>query len=217
MEWSWPAAASAAPKIAAGLGVTLMATLLASLVALGMGLVLALLARSRLRGVAALTRGLVDFIRCTPLIVQLYLLFYLLPDLGLYLSPLAAGVTGLGLHYAAYLSEVYRAGIDNVPRSQLEAAHAINLTRWQTMRYVILPQAIPPMLPSIGNYVLAMFKETPLLSVITLVEIMLIARGISTTTYRYLEPITIVGFYFLLLSLPCAWAIRRLERLIARG
>lgn len=214
MDWSWPAAFAAAPKIAAGLGVTLLATVLASVVALVLGLIFAVMLRSRLRPVAAATRWFVDFIRCTPLIVQLYVLFYILPDVGIFLTPLVAGVTGLGVHYASYLSEVYRSGIENVPKSQLEAARAINLTRSQTMLYVILPQAIPPMLPSIGNYILAMLKETPILSVITVVEIMMIARGISTATYRYLEPMTIVGFYFLLLSLPCAWAVRRLERRI---
>ena len=83
-----------------------------------------------------------EFIRGTPLLVQLYFLFYVLPDLGILLSPLVAGVIGLGLHYGTYTSEVYRAGIDNVPRGQWEAAKACNLTRTQTWRHIILPQAI---------------------------------------------------------------------------
>ncbi|RWN48882.1 ectoine/hydroxyectoine ABC transporter permease subunit EhuD [Mesorhizobium sp.] len=214
MEWDWQFALQSAPRIAGGIGITLIVTGLGSLLALVLGLVFALLARSRTVLISGLTRLLVDFIRGTPLLVQLYVMFYVLPDIGILLQPLLVGVIGLGVHYAAYLSEVYRAGIDNVSRGQWEAGTAINLSRWQVMQHVVLPQAIPPMLPTIGNYILSMFKETPLLSVITVVEMMAVARGISTTTYRFLEPITIVGLYFLLLSLPCAFALQRWERWI---
>ncbi|APO69827.1 ectoine/hydroxyectoine ABC transporter permease protein EhuD 1 (plasmid) [Rhizobium gallicum] len=212
MNWDWSFALQAAPQIAAGMGITLISTGIGSLTAIILGLVFALLVRSRVILIRVPTRVVVDFIRGTPLLVQLFAIFYILPDIGILLQPLVAGVIGLGIHYAAYLSEVYRAGIDNIPLGQWEAGTAANLTRWQVMRYVILPQAIPVMLPTIGNYILSMFKETPLLSVITVVEMMSIAGGISTTTYRFLEPITIVGFYFLLLSLPCAMALQRMER-----
>lgn len=216
MTWSWEFAFEIAPIIATGLWVTVIATFLGSCLALALGLVFALLARSPVRPLALGTRWLIDFIRGTPLLVQLYVLFFLMPDIGIYLAPLAAGIIGLGVHYAAYLCEVYRAGIENVPRGQWEAGRAINLTRWQIMWRIILPQAIPPMLPTIGNYILSMFKETPLLSVITVLEIMAIARGISTSTFRFLEPITIVGLYFLILSVPCAILLDKLEKRINR-
>ncbi|MDA4635977.1 ABC transporter permease subunit, partial [Escherichia coli] len=100
---------------------------------------------------------LADFIRGTPLLVQLYFIFYVLPDAGITLSPLVAGVIGLGLHYGTYTAEVYRGGIDNVARGQWEAARACNLSAFQTWTRIILPQALPPMIPALANYFIAMF------------------------------------------------------------
>ena len=93
-----------------------------------------------------------ELIRGTPLLVQLYFLFYILPDLGLLLSPLTAGVVGLGLHYSTYTAEVYRTGIDAIPSGQWEASKAANLTARQTWIHIIIPQAIPPMIPALANY-----------------------------------------------------------------
>ena len=156
-----------------------------------------------------------DFIRGTPLLVQLYFLFFILPDLGILLSPLAAGVIGLGIHYSAYISEVYGAGIDNVSKGQWEASKAVNLTVPQTWRHVILPQAIPPMIPALANYFVAMFKETPLLAAITVIELMNAARSVANESYRYLEPMTLVGVFFLLVSIPCVLMLRHLEKRFA--
>jgi polar amino acid transport system permease protein len=212
MEWDWAFAKSILPTLAKGAVVTIEATLLGSIVAMILGLVFAILRRSPARWLAEATGFLVGFVRGTPLLVQLYLLFYVLPDFGIFLSPLAAGVVGLGIHYASYTSEVYRAGIDNVARGQWEAATAVNLTTWQRWRHVIIPQAVPPMLPVLANYFIAMFKETPLLSAITVVELMSRARGVANFYYRYLEPMTMVGIFFLVLSVPSALGLRWLER-----
>jgi polar amino acid transport system permease protein len=171
-----------------------------------------LLRRSGSRIIADATRLFVEFIRGTPLLVQLYFLFYVLPDAGLLLPPLLAGVIGLGVHYSTYMSEVFRAGVENVHRSQWEAAKACNLTTAQTWRHVILPQAIPPMIPALANYLVAMFKETSLLSVITVVELMARARSVADTNFRYLEPMTLVGAFFLVISIVSVVIIRRLER-----
>jgi polar amino acid transport system permease protein len=180
-------------------------------VALTLGLVLALARRSRHRLLAWPTGALVEFVRSTPLLVQIYLLFYILPDAGLRLSPLATGVLALGLHYAAYCSEVYRAGLESVPRGQWEAAVALNLTRWRMMKDIIIPQAIPPVVPALGNYLVAMFKDTPLLSAITVLEVMQAAKLVGSETFRYVEPLTLVGVLFLVLSLLSAAAIRWVE------
>ena len=155
---------------------------------------------------------LADFIRGTPLLVQLYFIFYVLPDAGITLSPLVAGVIGLGLHYGTYTAEVYRGGIDNVARGQWEAARACNLSAFQTWTRIILPQALPPMIPALANYFIAMFKETPLLSAITVLELMNQARSIANYNYRYIEPITLVGAFFLVISLVSVIALRWLER-----
>lgn len=212
MEWNWDVAYAVLPKLAQGLVVTVEATILGALVAYILGLALALLKMSPVKLVALTAYWLSEFVRRTPLLVQLYFLFYVLPDLGIFLEPLVAGVIGLGLHFSTYTSEVYRAGIENVPRGQWEATRALNYTRYQTMRYAILPQAIPPMIPPLANYLITMFKETPLLSAITVVELFNAANIYANSHYKYLEPMTLVGLFFLLVSIPSAYAAMRLEK-----
>ncbi|MGO6907547.1 ectoine/hydroxyectoine ABC transporter permease subunit EhuD, partial [Rhizobium ruizarguesonis] len=157
-----------------------------------------------------------EFIRGTPLLVQLYFIFYVLPDIGIRLAPRVAGVIGMGIHYATYTAEVYRAGIENVPRGQWEAAKATNLSTRQAWIHVILPQAIPPMIPALANYFIAMFKETPLLSAITVLELMNQAKSIANSNYRYIEPMTLVGVFFLVISLISVVGLRWLEERYAR-
>jgi polar amino acid transport system permease protein len=157
----------------------------------------------------------VEFIRSTPLLIQIYLVFYVLPQWGLTLSPLATGVVALGLHYGAYMSEVYRAGIDAVAPGQRDAAVALNLGRWHAFRRIILPQAIRPVVPALGNYVIAMFKDTPMLSTITVLELLNVARNIGSETFRYVEPLTLVGAFFLVASLLAARLVRAVERRMA--
>jgi polar amino acid transport system permease protein len=211
-NWDWDFAREILPDLLRGLVVTVQATLVGSALALSLGLVLALLRRSPVLPVRLATKGVIEFVRSTPLLVQLYFLFFVLPTFGVTLSGFQAGVLGLGVHYATYTSEVYRAGIEGVPRGQWEAATALNLPAARVWRSVILPQAIPRVLPALGNYVIAMFKETPLLSVITVMEMLAEAKGIGSRTFRYNEPFTLVGVLFLLVSLPASLAVRRLER-----
>jgi len=127
---------------------------------------------------------------------------------------LTAGILALGIHYAAYCSEVYRAGFDNIHRGQWEAAIALNLGSWTTFRDVIIPQAIPPVIPALGNYLVALFKETPLLSAIAVLELMQTAKIMGSETFRYTEPITLVGLFFLTMSLISAVLIRWVEKAI---
>lgn len=216
MSWSWPFVLEILPMLIDGVKITILATLLGAVVALVLGLALALLRQSGSRVLSRATGLLCEFIRGTPLLVQLYFLFYILPDAGVRLPPLVAGVLGLGLHYATYAAEVYRAGIASVPRGQWEAARACNLTRAQTWRQIILPQAVPPIIPALANYFVAMFKETPLLSVVTILELMGQARTIANYSYRYLEPITLVGVFFLVISLISVAALRAIERRFGR-
>ncbi len=216
MEWDWEFVARIMPQLMEGLKLTLLATLLGAVLAAVMGLVFALLRRSHSRVVSRGTGFTVEFIRGTPLLVQLYFIFYVLPDFGILLPPLVAGVIGLGLHYATYASEVYRSGIENVPRGQWEAARAANLTPRQTWVHVVLPQAMPPMIPALANYLIAMFKETPLLMAITVLELMGQARIIANTHYRYVEPMTMVGVIFLVISLISVFGLRWLERRYGR-
>lgn len=212
MEWDWAFVREIMPTLLEGVKITILATILGSALAAVLGLAIALLRRSENRIVSRTVGFLAEFIRGTPLLVQLYFIFYVLPDFGLLLPPLTAGVIGLGLHYGTYAAEVYRAGIDNVPRGQWEAAKACNLNGRQTWTHVILPQAIPPMIPALANYFIAMFKETPLLSAITVLELMNQAKSVANTYYRYVEPMTLVGAFFLVISLFSVVLLRWLER-----
>ncbi|KGJ19482.1 ectoine/hydroxyectoine ABC transporter permease subunit EhuD [Paracoccus sanguinis] len=216
MDWDWSFAWSIMPQLLAGVRITILATILGAAVAAVLGLVFAILRRSPNRWIARPTAFVVQFIRGTPLLVQLYFIFYVLPDIGIRLPALAAGVLGMGLHYATYAAEVYRGGIEAVPRGQWEAARATNLTARQTWVHVILPQAAPPMIPAMANYLLAMFKETPLLSAITVLELMNQARSAANFSYRYVEPMTLVGVFFLVISLISVAILRWLERRYAR-
>ena len=212
MEWDWNVAMSVMPRLAAGLVVTVQATFVGALLAYVIGLFIAILKMSRLGLVRAVTYWTSEFIRRTPLLVQLYFLFYVLPDIGIFLSPFLAGVIGLGLHFSTYTSEVFRAGIENVPKGQWDASRALNYSPVQTWRFVVLPQAIPPMIPPLANYLIVMFKETPLLAAITVVELFNAANIYSNSHYKYLEPMTLVGAFFLLVSVPSAIAAIKLER-----
>ncbi len=212
MEWDWAFVREIMPTLLEGVKITILATILGSVLAAVLGLAIALLRRSENRLVSRTVGFLAEFIRGTPLLVQLYFIFYVLPDFGLLLPPLTAGVIGLGLHYGTYAAEVYRAGIDNVPRGQWEAAKACNLNARQTWTHIILPQAIPPMMPALANYFIAMFKETPLLSAITVLELMNQAKSVANTYYRYVEPMTLVGAFFLVISLFSVVLLRWLER-----
>ncbi|TCU31478.1 ectoine/hydroxyectoine ABC transporter permease subunit EhuD [Rhizobium azibense] len=211
MDWSWEFVAEITPALLQGLAVTVQITLISSVVALTIGLFFAIAKMSPIIFVRRPATVVTEAIRRTPLLVQLYFLFYVLPDLGIVLSPVVAGVIGLGLHYSTYVSEVYRAGIMNVPAGQWEAAKACNLTTKQTWTEIVLPQAIPPMVPPLGNYVIAMFKETPILSAITVLDLMGEALAQANFSYRYLEPITLVATGFLVVSLCSAAIIKLLE------
>ena len=194
-----------------GLGVTLQAVFWGMLIALLLGLVWAICRRSKWKVLSWTAGGIVEFVRSTPLLVQLYFFFYVLPHAGLSTSPLLTGILGLGLHYSCYTAEVYRAGINAVPRGQWQAAQALNFTQWQTYRHVVLPQAIPPIIPALGNYLIAMFKDAPMLSLITVLGILGRAKIVGNETADYLEPLTIVGIIFLVISLISGLAINWLQ------
>ncbi|MFC5252433.1 ectoine/hydroxyectoine ABC transporter permease subunit EhuD [Streptomyces nigrescens] len=204
------------PEILKGLWITIQATFYGSLVSFALGLVWAMALRSRSRWVTWPVSIFVEFIRNTPLLVQLFFLFFVLPGWGLTFAPLTTGVIGLGLHYSTYTSEVYRAGIDGVPPGQWEAATALNLPRRRTWTAVILPQAFRRVVPALGNYVIAMFKDTPLLAGITVADMLFQANSISATTFDYLEPITVVGILFVVISYPTSLLLRALERRLVR-
>lgn len=217
MTWDWEFAREIMPRLLDGFTLTILATFLASGMSLILGLFFALAKRSNRRAISMPVYGLTEFIRRTPILVQLYFVFYVLPTAGVKLAPLTAGVIGLGLHYATYTSEIYRAGIGAVPRGQWDAVQALGLPKWRAWSNVILPQAIPGILPALGNTVIAMFKETALLSAITVQELLGTAREIGTESYNYLEPLMLAGALYFAISYPSSLFVRYLEGRVARG
>lgn len=215
MMWDWAYTFEVLPRLTKAAVITIEATLLGFAIAATVGLVLALVRLAIPRAALPISIA-VELIRSTPLLIQIFFIYFVLPNFGIVLDAFAAGVLAIGIHYAAYCSEVYRAGFDNVHRGQWEAAVALNLGSWTTFRDIILPQAIPPIIPALGNYLVALFKETPLLSAIAVLELMQTAKIIGSETFRYTEPITLVGLFFLAMSLISAIGIRIVEGLINR-
>ena len=213
--WDWEFAIRILPQLARAFVLTVQITLVSGAIAMIGGLLLMLARRSRLRVVRLITGATVEFIRSTPLLVQLYFVFFVLPEIGLRLSPLMTGILALSLHYSAYTSEVYRGGIESVPQGQWDAALVLDLSRTTTWRVVILPQMIPLVMAPLSNYFILMFKDTPILSAITVFEVLTEARVIGARTFRYTEPMTIIGLLFLMVSYISSVALRALERRVA--
>ncbi|WP_086800411.1 ectoine/hydroxyectoine ABC transporter permease subunit EhuD [Streptomyces caniscabiei] len=216
MNWDWNAVTDFLPHFYDGLLVTLQALALGSVVSFLLGLVWALLVRTPTRWVSWPVGVVTEFIRNTPLLVQLFFLFYVLPEWGLTFSALTTGVFAIGLHYSTYTMQVYRAGIEAVPAGQWEAATALNLPVRRTWTVVILPQAVRRVVPSLGNYVISMLKDTPILMVITVPEMLSEARLYAQETFRFTEPLTVIGVAFILISYLASLLLRTLERRLVR-
>jgi len=211
MIWDWQYTLTILPDLARAAIVTVEATFISFFIAAILGLVLALL---RMKGgvIGWFTSAFVEIIRSTPLLIQIFFIFFVLPRYGVALDAFTAGIIALSLHYGCYCSEVYRAGLDAVPRGQWEACTALNLSSWNTFKNIILPQAIPPIVPALGNYLVALFKDTPLLSAIAVLELVQTAKILGSENFRYTEPMTLVGVAFLILSLISSAGIRWVER-----
>lgn len=211
MLFDWGFALEIFPVLLRASIITVEATLLGFVLAALLGLILAIMRISPNAWLSWSATGFVEFIRSTPLLIQIFFLFFVFPEFGIVLDAFTAGVLALGIHYGCYCSEVYRAGLENIPKGQWEASIALNLSPLVTFRDIIIPQAIPPVIPALGNYLVALFKETPLLSAIAVLELMQTAKIIGSETFRYIEPITLVGLFFLFFSLVSAALIRRVE------
>jgi polar amino acid transport system permease protein len=214
VNWDWNVVEDFMPRFWDGVLITLQALALGSLIAFSLGLVWAIAQRSRYAAIRWPVQAVTEFIRNTPLLVQLFFLFYVVPEWGPSMSPLMTGIVGLGLHYSTYTAEVYRAGIGGVPAGQWEAATALSLPRTRTWTAVILPQAIRRVVPALGNYVIAMLKDSPMIGIIGALEMFREAQGFSNETFTT-EAYTIVGIAFIAIAYPASLLIRVLERRLA--
>jgi polar amino acid transport system permease protein len=215
-HWRWDFTWQILPRLLEATLNTLAAAGIGYAIALVVGLAFALAQRTPFKPLTLAVREFVEFIRSTPLILQIFFVFFVGPQFGIRLSPWVAGMIAIGLHYSAYLSEVYRGGLEAVPAGQWEACTALNLSTRDTYLRIIIPQALPPALAGMGNYLVGIFKDTPMLSVIGVAELMHTANAIGSENYRFLEPYTIVGMIFLAISLPTAGLIRLFEGWVRR-
>ena len=211
-EWRWDFAIEILPQMLLATLNTILAAGIGYAIAAVVGLLFLLGQRTPIKIVNMVNREIVEFIRSTPLLIQLFFVYFVLPQFGITLSAWVCGMITIGLHFGTYLSEVYRGALEGVPKTQWEACRALNFSTFYTYRKIILPQAFPIAIPGMGNYLVGIFKDTPLLSTIGVAELFHAATAVGGYHYRYLEPYTIVGLIFLTLSIPAAMWIRKLEK-----
>ena len=211
-EWRWDFAIEILPQMLLATLNTILAAGIGYAIAVIVGLLFLLGQRTPIKIVNMINREIVEFIRSTPLLIQLFFVYFVLPQFGITLSAWVCGMITIGLHFGTYLSEVYRGALEGVPKTQWEACRALNFSTFYTYRKIVLPQAFPIAIPGMGNYLVGIFKDTPLLSTIGVAELFHAATAVGGYHYRYLEPYTIVGIIFLTLSIPAAIWIRKVEK-----
>jgi polar amino acid transport system permease protein len=213
----WDFAYEIFPALIRATGNTILAAGIGYLIAVFVGLVFLLGQKTSSRILNMITREIVEFIRSTPLLIQLFFVYFVLPQFGITLSAWVCGMLTIGLHFGTYLCEVYRGALEAVPKAQWEACRALNFSNAYAYRRIILPQAFPIAIPGMGNYLVGIFKDTPLLSTIGVAELFHAATAVGGYNYRYLEPYTMVGVIFLTLSIPAAMCVRRLEKRVNKA
>lgn len=208
-----------APHLLGGLELTVILTFTSFGIALVGGLLLAVprVGRQRMWFLRLPAGAIVEFIRGTPLILQLFYVFYVFPYFGLRLSAVAAAIVGLSINYSAYLSEVYRSGIEAIPKTQFEAAEALGLEWGATMRFVVLPQAVRIVIPAMANYLIALFKDSALASTISVTELLFSGQLLASVTFQYIGIYSTVFVMYFLISYPAILGVRALERQMAKS
>jgi len=201
------------PDLWAGLQLTVLLTVLGMALALVIGMLLALARLDPRRRLLAVPANIfVELIRGSPLLLQLFYIFYVFPFFGLRLGKIEAAVLGLGINYGAYLSEVFRGGIEAVDHGQWEAARSLGMRARVYMPHVILPQAIRIVIPPVGNYFISMFKDTALVSTISIGELLFRGQLLAAENFRYLEIYSLIFVLYVLISYPASLGVRALER-----
>ena len=204
------------PILLKGVWLTILVSVGSLLLSTLLGLIWAFLRVSGLWPLALASRLVVNLIRGIPIIVQLFYIYFVLPELGLALTALQAGIIGLGIAYSAYQAENFRAGIEAVDPGQIEAAHAIGMGWWLVMRRVVVPQAVRIVLPSYGNIMVMMLKDSSQASTITVAELALEGKLIASSTFKNTTVFTLVALLYLCMSVPLIMLVGHLERRAGR-
>ena len=204
------------PILMTGVRLTILVTLGSLVLSTLLGLVWALMRVSGIKVLSRTAEIIVNVIRGIPIIVQLFWIYFVLPDFGITLTALQAAIFGLGFAYSAYHAENFRAGIEAIDHGQIEAAQTIGMGWWLTMRRVVLPQAFKIILPPYGNIMIMMLKDSSQASTITVAELAQQGRLIAASTFQNTTVFTLVAMLYLSMSLPLIWLVSKLEKAFGR-
>jgi His/Glu/Gln/Arg/opine family amino acid ABC transporter permease subunit len=207
----WELLGRALPVLLAGARLTLVLTLLTLAIGVPAGLLVALARLSHWAPLRLLATAYVEVVRGTPLLMQIYVIYFVLPAVGVGLPPFAAGVAALSLNAAAYISEIFRAGIESIDSGQMEAARALGMDYRDAMRWVILPQTLRRVLPPLTNEAVALLKDSSLVSVVALAELMRVGKELASTSGAPTTVYLAIALLYLSMTLPLTWLVRRLE------
>ncbi len=200
------------PVLMAGLGTTIGITACALTLSIALGLFWALLGRSEIAALRWISHTVVTVVRGIPIIVQLFYIYFVLPDLGVSLGAFAAGAAGLGLAYSVYQAENFRAGFEAVDRNLIEAAESLGMSEAMIMRRIILPLGVKIALPTFGNTAVMLLKDSSIASTITVAELTRAGQLLAISTFKNMSVYTVVALLYLLMSLPLTLGVRYLER-----
>ena len=199
------------PILLSGIRLTIEVNVGSLLLSTLLGVIWALMRVSPIRVLSMISAVIINVIRGIPIIVQLFYLYFVLPDFGISLTALQAAIIGLGIAYSAYQAENFRAGIQAIEKGQVEAAQTIGMGWWLTMRRVVLPQAVRVVLPPYGNIVLMMLKDSSQASTITVAELALQGKLIASSTFHNANVYSLVALLYLLMSIPLILIVRHFE------
>lgn len=214
--FAWKDWVEFAPLLAQGAVVTVQVFAGALVVATVLGLVWALMRVSGVPLVAGFAKGLINTVRGIPILVQLFYIYFVLPDIGIQLSAFQAGFIGLGFAYSCYMAEVFRGGIEAIDPGQVEAAKSLGMSRVMMLWRVVLPQAFKVALPPYGNTAIMLIKDTSQASIITVTELTFQSKLIASATFKNAEVFTLVALFYLLLCVPLIIVVGRLEKRFGR-
>ena len=212
MQAFWRDTVEFFPILLSGVALTIIVTLGSLLLSTVLGLLWAMLRVSGIGVLAWLSAALINVIRGIPIIVLLFYLYFVMPDLGVRLSALQAAILGLGIAYSAYQAENFRAGIEAIDKGQIEAAQSIGMGWWATMRRVVLPQAVRIVLPPYGNVMIMLLKDSSQASTITVAELALQGKLIASSTFKNTSVFTLVALMYLTMSIPLILLVRHFEK-----
>jgi polar amino acid transport system permease protein len=205
------------PILLQGVWLTIVVTFGSLLLSTLLGLIWALMRVSRVRALQTIAISVVNTIRGIPILVQLFYIYFVMPELGVTLTALQAAIIGLGVAYSAYQAENFRAGIEAIEKGQVEAAESLGMSWSLMMRRVVLPQAVKIMLPPYGNIMIMMLKDSSQASTITVAELTLKGQLIASSTFKYTSVLTLVAILYLVMSVPLILFVGWLERRLQQG